>query len=197
MLYYLSLMAAGLASLMGGGNALVKGASALALRLGVSPVIVGLTVVAFGTSTPELVVNLAAAFRGTPEIGFGNVVGSNIANLGLLLASAAVVAPLVIHRTLVTREIPMMILAAVAALVLGAGGIPGETASGSEGGAYPSSEMPPTVNNVCFRFRPPAAASIPTGPDHQEPGNSGSVGSGEAPGDGRVEGRFGNSLGVD
>jgi len=127
---HLLLMALGLASLLGGGNALVKGASGLALRLGVSPIIVGLTVVAFGTSTPELVVNLAAALRGTTGIGFGNVVGSNTANIGLLLASAAVVAPITIHRTLVVREVPMMILAAFAALVLGGGAFLGEIASG-------------------------------------------------------------------
>ncbi|HUG80951.1 MAG TPA: calcium/sodium antiporter, partial [Bryobacterales bacterium] len=87
--------------------------------LGVAPVIVGMTVVAFGTSTPELVVNLAAAIRGDSAIGFGNVVGSNIANVGLLLAITALAYPLVIHRSIVSREIPMMLLASVAAVVLG------------------------------------------------------------------------------
>lgn len=124
------LLIVGLAVLIAGGRALVEGASALAVRLGVAPIIVGLTVVAFGTSTPELVVNLAAAFRGATEIGFGNVVGSNIANIGLLLAITAVATPLTIHRTLVIREIPMMILAAGAALVLGGGAFLGEAASG-------------------------------------------------------------------
>lgn len=127
---HLVVMVLGLALLGGGGSLLVRGASGLALRLGVSPIVVGLTVVAFGTSTPELVVNLGAAIRGNTEIGFGNVVGSNTANIGLLLASAAVVAPIAIHRTLVVREIPMMILAAVAALVLGGGAFLGESASG-------------------------------------------------------------------
>lgn len=120
----------GLAVLIGGGHALVKGASALALRIGVAPILVGLTVVAFGTSTPELVVNVAAALRGNTEIGFGNVVGSNIANIGLLLAVTALIAPLAIHRTLVVREIPMMILACAAALVLGGGPILGDAESG-------------------------------------------------------------------
>lgn len=120
----------GLAVLIGGGHALVKGASALALRIGVAPILVGLTVVAFGTSTPELVVNVAAALRGNTEIGFGNVVGSNIANIGLLLAVTAVVAPLAIHRTLVVREIPMMILACAAALVLGGGRLLGDAEAG-------------------------------------------------------------------
>jgi cation:H+ antiporter len=108
----------------------VRGSVALAFRLGVAPVLIGLTVVAFGTSSPELVVTLVAAFRGSSDIGFGNVVGSNIANVGLLLATAALVAPLAVHRTLVVREIPMMILACVAVIVLGAGplrggGVPG------------------------------------------------------------------------
>lgn len=124
------LLILGLAVLIAGGRALVEGASALAVRLGVAPILVGLTVVAFGTSTPELVVNLAAAFRGATEIGFGNVVGSSIANIGLLLAITAVVTPLTIHRTLVIREIPMMILAAGAALVLGGGAFLGEAVSG-------------------------------------------------------------------
>ncbi len=130
MLLDLLLLAVGLTALISGGRALISGASALALRHGVAPLLVGLTVVAFGTSTPELVVNVAAAFRGATEIGFGNVVGSNIANIGLLLASAAVLSPLTIHRTMVIREIPMMILAGGAALVLAGGNFLGETEAG-------------------------------------------------------------------
>ncbi len=113
------LLVVGLAILIVGGGLLVRGATALAERLGVAPVIVGMTVVAFGTSTPELVVNLAAAFRGDSAIGFGNVVGSNIANIGLLLGIVAIAYPLAIHRSIVSREIPMMLLASVAAVVLG------------------------------------------------------------------------------
>ena len=126
----LLLLVLGLGLLIGGASALVRGASALALRLGVPPLIVGLSIVAFGTSTPELIVNLAAAFRGNAGIGFGNVVGSNIANIGLLLAGAALVAPLTINRTVMTREIPMMVLASVAALILGGGGVLGEGNAG-------------------------------------------------------------------
>jgi cation:H+ antiporter len=99
----------------------VRGSVALAFRFGVAPILIGLTVVAFGTSSPELVVNLVAAFRGNADIGFGNVVGSNIANIGLLLGCSALFAPLAVHRTLVVREIPMMILAGAAAIVLGGG----------------------------------------------------------------------------
>ena len=109
----------GLALLVVGGQLLIRGASALAIRLHVAPVVIGLTVVAFGTSTPELVVNLAAALRGDNSIGFGNVVGSNIANVGLLLGVTALVTPLVIHRSIITREIPMMLLASLAAAILG------------------------------------------------------------------------------
>ncbi len=120
----------GLAALIGGGSWLVRGASALASWLGVAPILIGLTIVAFGTSTPELVVNVSAALRGNTEIGFGNVVGSNIANIGLLLALTAIITPLTIHRTLVIREIPMMILACAAALVLAGGAFVGEEMSG-------------------------------------------------------------------
>lgn len=126
----LLLLAAGLALLVGGGSALVRGAGALALRLGVAPILVGLTVVAFGTSTPELVVNVIAAVRGRTEIGFGNVVGSNIANIALLLAVAAMIAPVAVHRTLVIREIPMLIVACIAALALGGLDVQGGPGSG-------------------------------------------------------------------
>jgi cation:H+ antiporter len=116
---HLLLLLGGLVILISGGGLLVRGATALADRLGVAPVIVGMTVVAFGTSTPELVVNIASAVRGESAIGFGNVVGSNIANIGLLLAITALAYPLVIHRSIISREIPMMLLASLAALALG------------------------------------------------------------------------------
>ncbi len=130
MLIHTLLLGLGLAALISGGTWLVRGASALAARLGVAPILVGLTVVAFGTSTPELVVNVSAALRGATEIGFGNVVGSNIANTGLLLGLAAIVTPVLIYRTLVIREIPMMILASTATVVLAGGGLFGEASSG-------------------------------------------------------------------
>jgi cation:H+ antiporter len=124
------MLGVGLVALVCGGSWLVRGASVLAAWLGVAPVLIGLTVVAFGTSTPELVVNVSAALRGNTEVGFGNVVGSNIANIGLLLALTALVAPLSVHRTLVIREIPMMLLACAAALVLAGGAFLGEEPSG-------------------------------------------------------------------
>ncbi|HVR30934.1 MAG TPA: calcium/sodium antiporter [Thermoanaerobaculia bacterium] len=112
------LLLGGLALLLGGGAGLVRGAAGLARKLGVSPLIVGLTVVAFGTSTPELAVNLIAVYRGATEVAFGNIVGSNLANLGLILGLAALVRPLVIHGQVLAREIPMMVLAAAVLLVL-------------------------------------------------------------------------------
>jgi cation:H+ antiporter len=108
----------GLALLTVGGELLVRGASALATSLGVSKLVVGLTVVAFGTSAPELAVNISAALQGKGAIGFGNIVGSSIANIGLIVGLAALVRPLEVHKTVILREIPMMMLAAAATLAL-------------------------------------------------------------------------------
>jgi cation:H+ antiporter len=101
----------GLLFLLVGGTALVSGASGLATRLGISPLVVGLTVVAFGTSAPELVVNILGALRGETALAVGNVIGSNLANLGLVLGSAAVVRPFVIEGQIVRRELPLLLLA--------------------------------------------------------------------------------------
>ncbi|WBU56981.1 calcium/sodium antiporter [Paracoccus sediminicola] len=90
-------LVAGLALLVFGGDYLVRGAVALALRLGIAPAIVGLTVLAFGTSAPELIVSLAAAIGGQPDIALGNVVGSNIANVLLILGATALIAPVLSH----------------------------------------------------------------------------------------------------
>jgi cation:H+ antiporter len=109
----------GLAFLLGGGDLLVRGASALARSLGVSSLVIGLTVVAFGTSTPELAINLLAAFKGNTEISFGNIIGSNIANIGLIIGISALIKPLTIEGTIITREIPMMVLASFLVLVMG------------------------------------------------------------------------------
>jgi cation:H+ antiporter len=127
----------GLGLLVGGGELLVRGAVALADRLGIPPVVVGMTVVAFGTSAPELVVSLSAAVQGEGAIAFGNVVGSNIANLGLLLGVVALVRPLVVHPSIVVREIPMLILGSVAAVALSAdrvlAGAPGDALARGDG----------------------------------------------------------------
>jgi len=108
----------GLGLLLGGGEILVRGATALARSLGISPLVIGLTVVAFGTSAPELAVNITATLRGQGSISFGNIVGSNIANIGLVLGIAALVRPLKVQPSVVTREIPIMLGATLLAVLL-------------------------------------------------------------------------------
>lgn len=99
----------GLAALVVGAEALVRGASRLAVSWGISPLVVGLTVVAFGTSAPEMAVSVGAALSGTADIALGNVVGSNIANVLLILGLSALIAPLVVHEQIIRQEIPIMI----------------------------------------------------------------------------------------
>ncbi len=99
----------GLAALLIGGELLVRGASRLAAALGVSPIVIGLTVVAFGTSTPELAVSLNAALEGNADIAVANVVGSNIFNVLFILGAAALMSPLVIHSRMIRREVPLMV----------------------------------------------------------------------------------------
>jgi cation:H+ antiporter len=100
---------AGLILLAGGAELLVRGASRLAAAAGVSPLVIGLTVVAFGTSTPELAVSVDAAWRGASDLSLGNVVGSNILNVLLILGLSAVVTPLAVASQLIRREVPVMI----------------------------------------------------------------------------------------
>jgi len=109
----------GMAALLAGANALVTGSSQLARGFGVSELVIGLTVVAFGTSAPELAVNGLAALAGDSAIAFGNIVGSNIANIGLIVGVAALIRPLPIHSSLLRRDLPMMLLAALVALFMG------------------------------------------------------------------------------
>lgn len=101
----------GLLLLVGGGGLLVRGASEVAAKFGISPMIVGLTIVGFGTSAPELVVNTMGALRGETALAFGNVIGSNISNLGLVLGVAAIIAPIKLHGDVVRREVPYLLLA--------------------------------------------------------------------------------------
>ncbi len=96
-----------------GAEGLVRGASSLAIRLGISPLVVGLTVVAFATSSPELVVSIKAAIEGNPGIVVGNVVGSNICNIALILGVAAMISPISVKTQVIRREIPIMILVSV------------------------------------------------------------------------------------
>ena len=101
-----------------GAEGLVRGASSLAIRLGISPLVVGLTVVAFATSSPELVVSIKAAIEGNPGIVVGNVVGSNICNIALILGVAAMISPLNVKSQVIKREIPIMIFVSVILLLI-------------------------------------------------------------------------------
>lgn len=100
---------AGLIMLVGGAELLVRGAAKLAAQFGISPLIIGLTVVAFGTSAPETAVSVKASFDGSGDIAVGNVLGSNIANVLLILGVTALVAPLVVSRQLIRLDVPIMI----------------------------------------------------------------------------------------
>jgi cation:H+ antiporter len=101
----------GLVLLYYGAEWLVKGASELAIRFGISPLMVGLTVVAFGTSAPELVVSLKANLEGSGGMAIGNVVGSNICNIALVLGVGAVIFPLAIQKQVIRREVPVLLVA--------------------------------------------------------------------------------------
>ncbi len=106
----------GLVLLVGGAELLVKGASKLAATAGISPLIIGLTVVAFGTSMPELAVSVLASSQGQADIALGNVVGSNICNVLLILGASALISPLIVAQQLVRMDVPIMI--GVSALVM-------------------------------------------------------------------------------
>ena len=109
----------GLAILVAGAEALVRGSASMAKKLGISSLVIGLTVVAFGTSMPELVVNMVSAAKGTADIAIGNVVGSNIANILLILGIVAMIYPLKVTGSTVWKEIPFAILALVLVYIMG------------------------------------------------------------------------------
>ena len=120
------LVVTGLAALTVGGDALVEGAAGLAHRLGLPPLVVGITIVSFGTSAPELAVAVVAALEGSPDLAVGNVFGSNVFNVLVAAGAAAVVAPLTLSPTLWKRELPLVLLATL--LVMGLGLSDGELA---------------------------------------------------------------------
>ncbi len=129
MTIYLILLA-GLAALFLGGDWLVKGASTLALRIGITPMVVGLTVVGFGTSAPELMVSLNAALGGRAEIAIGNVIGSNIANILLILGLAALIGPISVQFAQIKGDLLWMTLATLALPLLFWSGMIGATKGG-------------------------------------------------------------------
>ncbi|HAG75050.1 MAG TPA: sodium:calcium antiporter, partial [Thauera sp.] len=108
----------GLTVLVIGADVMVRGASRLAVSFGVSPLVVGLTVVAFGTSAPEMAVSVGSALSGSPDLAIGNVVGSNIANILLILGISALITPLLVDEQIIRQEIPIMIGASVLLVVV-------------------------------------------------------------------------------
>ena len=113
MIFDIVLIIAGVAMVLYGADRLTEGASALARRMNVSEIIIGLTIVAAGTSAPELFVSLVSALKGTPDMAIGNVVGSNTMNAMLIVGCAAVVAPMSISRNTVRKDIPFAVAASV------------------------------------------------------------------------------------
>jgi cation:H+ antiporter len=114
----------GMVLLIAGAEFLLRGATALAIKLGISTLVIGLTIVAFGTSSPELVIGARAAWNGESDIALGTVIGSNICNILLILGIACLIRPIIIHRQVMKLDLPVMIGVSVAlALILLSGGI--------------------------------------------------------------------------
>ena len=103
----------GLALILLGANALTDGAAAIAKRYGISNLVIGLTIVAFGTSAPELVISILSALQGKADMAVGNVVGSNIFNMLMIVGCTALVSPIAVGRGMLSREIPLCIIASV------------------------------------------------------------------------------------
>jgi cation:H+ antiporter len=118
MLIAFAAIVAGLALLVWSADRFVIGAAALARNLGVPPLLIGLTIVGFGTSAPEIVVSVMAALEGNPGIAVGNAVGSNIANIALILGTTALIAPLAVQSDILRREYPLLLAISVGAFLL-------------------------------------------------------------------------------
>lgn len=118
MLPQILIFALGLAALIAGAELLVRGASRLAASFGVAPLVIGLTVVAFGTSAPEMAVSVSSALAGKADLALGNVIGSNIANVLLILGIAALLMPLQVNEQVIRQEVPIMIGASALLLVM-------------------------------------------------------------------------------
>ena len=112
------LLVAGFVLLIKGADVLVDGASSFAKKFGISSLVIGLTIVAFGTSAPELIVNLFASIQGNTDIAIGNILGSNIANILLILGISAVIYPLAIQKGTVFKEIPLSLLAIIVVAIM-------------------------------------------------------------------------------
>lgn len=115
-------LAGGLFLLVVGADLLVRGASRLAAAAGISPLVIGLTIVAFGTSAPEMAVSVGAAWSGQADLALGNVVGSNIFNVLFILGVSALIVPLVVAQQLVRLDVPIMIVVSIVTLLMGMDG---------------------------------------------------------------------------
>jgi len=118
MTLHVLLFVVGLTTLTLGADWLVTGASRVATRYGVSPLMVGLTIVAFGTSAPELVVSTAASFQGKGGLAIGNIMGSTVANVGLIVGVGALIRPIEVHQRLLQRETPLLVFILLIVMVL-------------------------------------------------------------------------------
>lgn len=119
MIWNIVFLLIGLVLILMGANALTDGASAIAKKFGISDLVIGLTIVAFGTSAPELVISILSAIRGNAGLAIGNVVGSNIFNICMIIGIVALVKPIVMQRSILTNEIPLVILSSLAVLIIG------------------------------------------------------------------------------
>ena len=108
----------GFVLLIWGADKFIDGAAGIASNLGVAPLIVGLTIVGFGTSAPEMLVSALASFEGTPALGMGNAIGSNITNVGLVLGLTIVITPLAVHSITLRREFPVLVFIMFLSLLL-------------------------------------------------------------------------------
>jgi cation:H+ antiporter len=117
LLVHLLFLLGGLALILWGANALTDGAASIAKRFRLSDLVIGLTVIAFGTSAPELAISVLASLEGSPELSIGNVVGSNLFNLLMIVGCTALVAPIHVDRGLMSKEIPLLVLSSVVLLI--------------------------------------------------------------------------------
>ncbi len=108
----------GFALLVWGADRFVSGAAGLARNLGVSPLLIGLTIVGFGTSAPEILVAITASVQGSPELAIGNAIGSNIANIGLIIGVTALMVPLAVHSDILRKEFPLLLIASFGAFFI-------------------------------------------------------------------------------
>lgn len=119
MIFPLLLLGLGLVLLIGGAEYLIRGASSIAKRFGISSIVIGLTIVAFGTSAPELIVNILSAAKGATELAIANVIGSNLANMLLILGVGAAIGTLKVKKGTTFKEIPFALLAIVLVAIMG------------------------------------------------------------------------------